>query len=476
MPTIDEQAVSELRTHFGGTVLRDGDDEFDVRLAKAVWNGDISRRPALIVEAINTEDVAKAITFAREHHLDLTVRGGGHSFAGHAVSEGGLMLDLGALNDVEVNPETRRARVGGGATWAELDAATAEHGLAVTGGFVSHTGVGGLTLGGGMGWLSRRFGLSCDNLVSIDLVTADGRQVTASGDSEPDLFWALRGGGGNFGVVTTFEFALHGLNPMANVALFFWKPEDAREPLRAARHFIPDLPWEYGGFIGGLTAPPAPFVPPEHQGATVFALGIVGWDSAAQHAALVAPLREHTPLFELVTTMPYVALQQMFDGTAPWGIRGYEKAIWLDDLTDEVVDVMLDRVPRKTSPLSFMPVFALGGAYGEVPDNATAFGGLRSHRWAVNIAAIAEEAGMLAVDRAWARAFWEALRPYSPGAGGYINFLSDEDEDRVRASYGEAKYARLAEIKAQWDPDNVFHHNANIRPTPSGKRIPVTRG
>ena len=473
MHPYDEQALAQLRTSLGGTVLQEGDEEYDAALARAVWNGDIHRRPALVVEALSPDDVVTVLAFARERRLDLTVRGGGHSFAGHAVSDGGLMLDLGPMNGVEVDPVARRARVGGGAVWSELDAATAAHGLAVTGGFISHTGVAGLTLGGGLGWLTRRCGLSSDNVVSFEVVTADGRQVTARADSEPELYWALRGGGGNFGVVTSFEFALHEVDPMANVALFFWRPEDAREALRAASRFIPELPREFGGFIGGLSAPPAPFVPEELQGATVFAIAAVSWGSAAEHAAVVAPMREHAPLFELVTPMPYVALQQMFDASSPWGIHGYEKAIWLDDLTDEIIDVILAFVPRKTSPASFMPMFALGGAYADMPDDATAFGGLRRHHWALNIAALAEDAGMLAVDRDWARRFWDALRPLAPGPGGYINFIADQDEDRVRASYGAEKYARLAAIKRQWDPDNLFHHNANIRPTPAAQAAPV---
>ena len=469
MHPVDDRALTELRTSVGGTVLQEGDEEFDDALEKAVWNGDVHRRPALVVEAISARDVATVIAFAREHRLDLTVRGGGHSFAGHAVSEGGLMLDLGPLDRVDVDPRARRARVGGGARWSDLDAAAAAHGLAVTGGFVSHTGVGGLTLGGGMGWLTRRCGLTCDSLVSAQVVTADGRTVTASADSEPDLFWALRGGGGNFGVVTSFEFALHEVDQLANVGLFFWAPQDAREPLRAAARVIPALPREYGAFIGGLTTPPAPFVPVESQGTTAFVVGVIGWGAPHEHAEVVAPIQELSPAFELVTSMPYSALQQMFDDTAPWRIKGYEKALWLDELSDPVIDVVLDFLPRKTSPMSFMPIFAMGGAFADVPDEATAFSGSRRSLWALNIAAIAEDAGMLAVDRDWVQRFWTALQPWAQGAGSYVNFIADDDGARVRASYGEAKYARLAAIKAQWDPDNVFHHNANIRPTPAAQ-------
>jgi len=464
MSTFSDSLLSTFRSSFGGTVLKDGDDEYDATLARAVWNGDIRRRPAVIAEPLGAADVATAVSFARRHDLDLTVRGGGHSFAGHAVSDGGLMIDLGALNDVAVDAANRRARCGGGARWSELDAATAGHGLAVTGGFVSHTGVGGLTLGGGMGWLTRRAGLSCDNLVSAEVVTADGRTVTASTGTNPDLFWALRGGGGNFGVVTSFEFALHELPPMANAGLFFWRPEDAKMPLQLARDLIHALPREYGGFIGGLSAPPAPFVPESLHGATVFLVAVVSWDTPEALAAAVAPLRVLGPLFELVTPIPYAALQQLFDASVPWGILGYEKALYLDQLSDAVIDIAIEHLPRKQSPLTFLPIFALGGAFADVPEGETAFGGNRATKWTFNIAALATEHDVFAADRAWARGLWDALRPHGMGAAGYINFLSDEDEDRVRATYGEAKYRRLSEVKAAWDPDNVFHHNANIRP------------
>jgi hypothetical protein len=464
MTTIDESALSELTTALGGQVLLAEGEGFGEARAAAVWNGDITRQPAAIVRPGTAQEVAEVLAFAGRQGLDLTVRGGGHSFAGHAVSDGGLMLDLGRMNDVSIDPAAQRARCGGGTTWAQLDAATAEHGLAVTGGFISHTGVGGLTLGGGMGWLTRQAGLSSDNLVSVQVVTADGRTVSASADENPDLFWALRGGGGNFGVATEFEFALREVSPIANLGLFFWLPENAREPLRFAGDFIPAMADEYGGFVAGLNAPPAPFVPEQYQGAPGFAVLIVNWGSAEDHAAQIAPLRELAPQFELVTPIPYVALQQMFDESAPWQILGYEKALYLDELSDAVIDLMIANLPRKASPMTFVPIFALGGAYSRVAGDETAFGGDRSTRWAFNIAAIAPDPDLLAADKIWVRDFWDALRPHANNSGSYINFLADEDEDRVLASYGAKTYERLAAIKATWDPDNLFHHNANIRP------------
>jgi FAD/FMN-containing dehydrogenase len=463
MSVVDDVATSILTGTFSGSVLAATDEGYGAALAAAVWNGDIRRRPALIVRPGSTAEVARALEVARHYGVGVTVRGGGHSFAGHAVAQDAVMIDLGRLNQISVDPKARRVRCGGGTTWAEMDAATAEHGFAVPGGFISHTGVAGLTLGGGLGWLSRPAGLSCDNLVSAEVVTADGRVVTASDHENADLFWALRGGGGNYGIVTSFEFALHQLSPMANLGLFFWRPQEAQEALRFARDLIPDLPGDMGGFVAGLNAPPAPFVPAQHHGIPGFAVAVVNWDSAEEHARVIAPLRDLNPLFELVTPIPHVALQQMFDDSAPWGILAYEKAIYLDALTDDVIDIMIEQLPAKASPGSFIPIFALGGAYARVPEDQTAFGGSRQTRWALNITAIATDKAAFAHDRNWVRDFWAELRPHANSSGSYINFLADDDEERIRASYGE-KYDRLAAIKATWDPNNVFHHNANIRP------------
>jgi FAD/FMN-containing dehydrogenase len=468
-----DDATRQLPDSLAGRTLRPGDAGFADARAAAVWNGDITRQPALIVQPTSSAEVADALAFARAQGADLTVRGGGHSFAGNAVADGAIMIDLSRLDGVRVDSAARRACVGGGATWAAVDAATAEHGLAVVGGTISHTGVGGLTLSGGMGWLTNAQGLSCDNLLAATVVTADGRTVTASGSENPELFWALRGAGTNFGVVTEFVFRLHEVNPMANLGLFFWRPEDAREPLRFSRDHVFELPAGTGVLLAGLSAPAAPFVPSEYHGLTGIAVLVAGWGSAEEHAAAVQPLRDRGPLFELVTPIPYVALQQMLDESAPWGARAYEKALNLMDLSDAAIDVVLEWLPRKSSPLSIMPVFPLAGVFHEVDDEATAFGGSRATRWVLNVAAVAQDPESLARDRAWARDFIEALRPYASDEGTYLNFLADADDDRVRSSYGEAKYRRLAALKAEWDPDNVFRHNPNIRPAGAG--IPAPR-
>ena len=318
-----------------------------------------------------------------------------------------------------------------------------------------------------MGWLMAQQGLSCDNLVEASLVTADGRVVTASEESEPDLFWALRGAGTNFGVVTELVFGLHEVDPMAHLGFFFWAPEDAAEPFALARDHLFAMPDSMGALVVGLSAPAAPFVPPEHHGKAGLAILVAGWGDEAAHAAAVEPLRGRGALFELVTPIPYVALQQLIDEANPWGIRAYDKGINLDDLSDEAIAVFLDWVARKEGALTFAPIFPLRGRYREIPDDATAFGSSRSARWAVSMVAMGlpEEGDEgFAAAREWARGFWQAMRPFAPNGATYVNFETDADEARVRDSYGEAKHRRLAELKAVWDPDNVFHHNANIRP------------
>jgi FAD/FMN-containing dehydrogenase len=473
---LDDDGITALHATFAGEVLLPTDAGFAQARAEALWNGDILHQPALITRPTSNEDVAAAIAFARTHGLDLSVRGGGHGYAGKAVVENGVVIDLSRLDSVRVDPHARRAYVGGGATWAAVDAATVEHGLAVTGGTISHTGVAGLTLGGGVGWLMSRQGLSCDNLVAATLVTADGRTVTASEQESPELLWGLRGAGTNFGVVTELVFALHEADPTTNLGLFFWRPEDAAAPLRFARDYLYDLTSEMGALIAGLSAPPEPFVPAELQGAPGFAVLVVSWGSAEEHAAAVEPLRAHGPAFELVTPIPYVALQQMLDPGAPWGIRAYDKSLNFDELPDAAIDVLVSWLPRKRSPLSLVPLFPLRGRVRDIPDDATAFGPPRSRRWAVSMEAVAWDEESLAADRQWARDLWTALRPYAPDGGAYVNFEYDADAARVRASYGEDKYRRLATLKAAWDPDNVFRSNVNIAPEPVATGVPSPRG
>lgn len=464
MSDLSDSALEDFKRKFTGTVITPADGAYD--RARSIWNGAIDRHPAVIARCTAASEVAEAVSFARDNQLEVSVRGGGHNYGGYAVSEGGLMVDLSEMADVTINAGTRRAVCGGGVTWEVLDAAAQQHGLATPGGFISHTGIGGLTLGGGVGWLTRQAGLSCDNLVAAEVVTADSRIVRASASENPELFWALRGGGGNFGVVTSFEFALHPVGPMVNLGLFFWELDRGVEALRLSRDYVSRLGPELTAFVAvALSAPPAPFVPEQYHLLAGHALLVVGFGSPEEHAAAVAPVRDGLrPLFEMVTPIPYVALQQMFDASAPWGSLGYEKALYLDTLSDGVISVIADQAPKKTSPDSFCPTFLLSGAFLDVGEADTAFGGGRAPGFVFNIAAQASDRAAYEADRTWVRNFWEALRPHSRGSGGYVNFQADVDEDRVRSSYGVEKYARLTRLKAEWDPDNTFHLNANIKP------------
>jgi len=458
------QGIGDLRAAMNGPVLVPGDAEFDDR--RRVWNAAIDRSPSVIARCTSAADVAAAIRFAREHALEISVRGGAHSPGGMAVCDDGLMIDLSLLNSVQVDPVGRRAQVGGGALLGEMDAATQAHGLATPAGLVSHTGVGGLTLGGGMGWLTRQFGLSIDNLASAKVVTAGGQVLRAAEDENPSLFWAIRGGGGNFGVVSSFEFGLHEVDPTVQAGLFFWGLDQGREALRLAREITAAMPPDINAVIAALNAPPLPFVPQQHHFAPGYALVLTGFGDAPDHARLVTEIRQTLPpLFDLVTPMPYVVLQQLLDEANAWGQHGYDKATYVENLSDEVIEVFTEQVPAKNSPASAAFCYRLDGAYSRVGDDETAFGGGRSPRYAVFIVGLAPDADLLAADRRWVRDFWAALRPHAIGSGdGYINGSTDFQDDQVRNSYGAAKYERLAKIKAEYDPDNVFHRNANIAP------------
>jgi len=375
------------------------------------------------------------------------------------------MINLRRLDGVHVDPERRRAVVGGGATWAAVDAAAQVHGLAVTGGVVSHTGVGGLTLGGGIGWLTRMVGLTCDNVVAFDLVTADGRRLHVTADSHPDLFWALRGGGGNFGVVTAFEFALHPVGPLVDLAMLFWPLEAAPAVLRTADQLVRDLPDEVGAALTGLSAPPLPFVPEEHHLAPGLAVLLVSFGGDQLLTAPVERLRQVAPpAFEMLTPIPYTDVQKLQDEHQTWGNYAYEKGLYLDELSEEAIAAFVDQVARRQWPTSSLLLFPLGGAYARVGDGDTAFGGSRAARYMVTIDASCPSPEVLEHERAWVRGCWEALLPYAPGVGSYVNFMAEYEENRVRAAFGQEKYERLARIKAEYDADNVFHLNANVKP------------
>jgi FAD/FMN-containing dehydrogenase len=446
---------------FRGSVLTERDATYDE--ARRVWNGAIDRPPAVIARGLDSSDVAAAIRYARDRDLRIAVRGGGHGVGGPATVDGGLVIDLSAMRGVHVDPAARRAWVGGGALWGDVDAATQAHGLATVGGIVTHTGVGGLTLGGGLGWLMRRHGLAVDNLRSVRLVTADGEALAVSEVEHPELFWALRGGGGNFGVVTSFEFALHPRGPVLAGPLA-WALEDAPQVLRHYRDFIAQAPDELATIVVLRHAPAGDPFPPSLHGRPV-CLVIACW--TGEHAAgerALAPLRTFgRPLFDGIAARPYVELQSAFDAGAPHGWHCYWKSCELPALTDHTIDLLAEHASRIESPRSYIIMFHMGGAVARVPEDATAY----SHREAVHNVNI--DAVWLPVERdqaergpAWARAAYEALAPHQLGV--YVNFLGDEGQERVRSAYGDEKYQQLSEIKARYDPDNVFRLNQNIRP------------
>ncbi len=455
--------MSIATTHiesFAGNVLTPGDDRYDV--ARAVYNGSIDRRPALIAEATDARDVAAAIGHAREIGLSLAVRAGGHSGAGYGVVDDGLVVDVRPLQRVEVDLTTRTVRAGAGLTWAQLDAATQAHGLAVTGGRVSHTGVAGLTLGSGSGWLERMHGLTADNLLSATVVTAEGNIVRASEHEHPDLFWGLRGGGGNFGVVTELELALHPVGPLITGGPLMFEWARGAEVLAAYRELMRAAPDDFGGCAVLQLAPPAPFVPAALVGRPVVTIVVAAFGDPAAAEGLIAPLRALGPAADMVGPLPYVALQSMQDEGNQPGMQNHWKAAFLDELPDEAIEAALRTAVAIPSPLTVVLLQPLGGAYARVDEHATAL----SHRdagWAYHALSAWPDPADTSVNRAWTEAFATALAPYGHGAA-HPNYASDDAGDRVRGFYGGSTYERLVAVKRRWDPQNVFALNQNIRP------------
>ena len=452
--------IEELRTHFRGALLRPGEEGYDE--ARRIWNGAIDRNPALIARCAGADDVAEAIRFARARNLPVSVRGGGHAVAGHAVVEDGVMIDLSLMKAVAVDPQARTVRAAGGLRWAELDGATQRFGLAATGGVISDTGIGGLTLGGGLGHLMRKHGLTVDNLIGAELVTATGERVRADAQREPELFWGLRGGGGNFGIVTAFEYRVHPVGPIVLGGPVFWPHEDAAKVLRFLHEFAPEAPDELGITVAMMRAGPLPFIPPDQRGRPVLGLVLVwaGDPDAGERA--MAPLRGiGTPIADAVARVPYVAIQSMLDGGAPPGRHYYWKSHRLPGLPDDVVDILMASVESIPTPFCQLSGWMMGGAVSRVDPGATAVGE-REVGLDISLAAAWEPTDPAAEDhKAWSRAGWEALRPHSTGI--YANFISDEGADGVEAAYGD-RLTRLRALKDAWDPDNVFRMNANIAP------------
>jgi FAD/FMN-containing dehydrogenase len=455
-------AIERLAGSLEGEVIAPGHAAYDE--ARRIWNGAIDRRPACIARCTGVADVVAAVRFAREHDLPVAVRSGGHGVAGHAICEGGLVVDLSPMKGIRVDPAARSARAQAGVLWGELDRETQLFGLATVGGIVTHTGIAGLTLGGGIGWLMRKHGATVDNLLSADVVTARGEIVTASEDENPDLFWAIRGGGGNFGIVTSFEYQLHRVGPIVLAGPVFHPLEDAPAVLRFYREFVAAGPDELTTIFDLSVPPPLPSLPEEVHGKPVVMVGACYAGSPDEGAEIVRPLKQFgRPIADLLEPKPYTALQSMFDPLVPHGWHRYWKSVELPPLTDDAIDTLVEHSLALTSPKSYCIVFQLGGALARVGEDETAFS-QRDATHNVNINAVWTEDDPDA-DRhvAWARAFFDAMQPHA-GGRVYLNFLGDEGEDRVRQAYGTEHYERLVEIKRKYDPTNRFRLNQNIEP------------
>jgi FAD/FMN-containing dehydrogenase len=423
----------------------------------------IDRRPALIVTCSGVADVIRAVRFARHHELEVTVRAGGHNVAGNAVADNSLMIDLSAMKSVRVDPIRRIARAEPGLTWGEFDHETRAFGLATTGGIQSTTGVAGFTLGGGIGWLTRAYGLTCDNLLSADVVTAEGELLHASETDNPDLFWGIRGGGGNFGIVTSFELRLHEFGDVFG-GMIVHRLEDAHDFLRFYRDYVPTVPDELGVILFFVTLPAAPWVPQGLRGTRAVAAGICYTGDPVEGERLMQPLREIGPApLDLVRIMPYTELQMMTDEANPPGQHVYWKAEYVSELSDDAINALVEYASTAPTPLSKCLFTLLGGAMARIPENATAFGH-RRHPFICNVMSICPDKVSSERGIDWARRFWSAMQPFS-GGGVYVNFLGNEGEERVRAAYPPQTYDRLVALKNRYDPSNFFRHNQNIRPS-----------
>lgn len=455
--------LEELASSLRGSVITPAHEAYDS--ARAVYNAMIDKRPAVIARCADTADVITAVRFACAHNLDIAVRGGGHSAAGFGVSDGALVIDLSGQRSTTVDPVAHTVRADPGCTWGDVDHATVAFGMATPSGFVGSTGVAGLTLGGGIGYLSRRFGLTVDNLLSADVVLADATLVTASETSHPDLFWALRGGGGNFGVVTSFTFRCHEIGETGTIigGPVLYDFADSAEVMRWYRELLPALPEELSGWIGLITIPPAPPFPEKLWGRKSC---VIVWCYTGPHdhaEEVLAPIRTFgSPLLVGLQPMPFTVLQSAFDGLYPAGLQWYWRADFFSEISDTAIEVHKKFGAQLPTGHSTMHMYPIDGAASRVPDHATAFA-YRDGGWAAIIAGIDPDPANADAISQWARDYWSELHPTSSG-GAYVNFLMDEGQERVQASY-RGNYDRLALVKNRYDPDNVFHINQNIRPT-----------
>jgi FAD/FMN-containing dehydrogenase len=456
---IDQATLAELRDGFDGELIEPDDRGYDE--AREVYNGMIDKRPALIALCASTDDVVGAVKLGREEGLVVAVRSGGHSVAGMSICEDGILIDLSGMKQIDVDPDARTARAGGGVLTGEFDAATQEHGLHTPTGRVTTTGIGGFTTGGGYGWTSSKHGLTCDNLTSAEVVTADGQVQTASADENPDLFWGIKGGACNFGVVTEFEFQLHPLGPMVFGGLAAWPIERAPEVLRGWRDYVDNAPDELSTGMVILTAPPEDFVPKEVQGSPI--IGLVGMyvGDPDEGAAAFQPLKDMDPAMDLIGPMPYTAFQALLDPGNQPGFRNYWRGEYLTELSDDAIDTFVEHAREPLTPFNQIIIFRLGQSVKEVGDEDSAF----SHRdadYMFHPIAMWEDPADDERLIGWVREISEAMRPFETG-GVYLNFTGDSD--KVRDAFGEGKYERLVALKDKFDPENLFQHNQNIKPS-----------
>jgi FAD/FMN-containing dehydrogenase len=460
MTTITTETTEKLKSKVKGRIVLPGDPGYNE--VRKIWNAMIDRRPAIIVQCAESGDVSHAIAFARRNGLETSIRGAGHNIAGNAVCEGGLMIDLSTMTNVGVDAAKRRAYVEPGATLADFDEATQKHGLATPVGINSTTGISGLTLGGGFGWLTRKYGLTVDNLVSADVVTADGKKIRASEIENADMFWAIRGGGGNFGVVTQYEFKLHPVGPQIMAGLLVFPFEQARPVLTRYREFIESAPEELSVWVVLRQAPPLPFLPADVHGREVAVLAVFYAGDVAQGKKLIAPLRRFGDAHgEHIGAQPYTQWQKAFDPLLTPGARNYWKSHNLTELSDGALNAIIQFAGKLPSPQCEIFIGLIAGAANRVPADAMAYAG-RDAKFVLNVHGRWDEAAEDERGIAWARAFFKASAPYA-SAGAYVNFMTEDESNRVAAAYG-ANYARLVQIKKQYDPENLFHLNQNIKP------------
>ena len=461
---INETAIEQFKGSLNGQFINSKDADYEE--ARKVWNGMIDKHPMMIIRCADENDVEKAVNFARNNNLEIAVRGGGHNVAGFSTCDNGIVIDLSPMKKIKIDKTSQTAQAQAGLTWGEFDKSTQEQGLATTGGLVTTTGVAGFTLGGGFGWLVRKYGMTIDNLQSVEMVLANGKRISASPDENSDLFWGVRGGGGNFGIVTSFNYRLHPVGPEIYGGALFYPVSKAKELLQFYNKWTQSMPDELSTMSAFIIAPPEPFVPKELVGTPMIVVGICYTGKKEEGDKLVKPLRDLTPpAIDLVGPIPYVALQGMFDATAPKGIHTYWRTHYLNDLNDKTIDTLVEQTSnlKNLSPYSALHIHHWEGAVKKVKPEDTAFSH-RDARFVINIVGMwmAENDPNKHIN--WVRNFSDAVKQFSTG-NQYLNFMADTGEDKVMAAYGKEKYTKLVQLKNKYDPENLFHLNQNIKPS-----------